>query len=79
MNEGINKLNRRTFGKQIGLTALFPILFKPGETILNLPKSQEQSITSQKLPDEITGRKLSDEERKFTEKFLESYTKNMAD
>jgi hypothetical protein len=62
MNEGSKKLNRRTFGKQIGLTALLPVFFKPDETILNLQQSPQPVTMPQKLPDEVTGRKLTDEE-----------------
>jgi hypothetical protein len=79
MKGEIKKLNRRTFGKQIGLTALLPILFKPGETIINLQQSQQTAVSSQNIPDEITGRKLSEEEIHLTENFLEGYDKSMAD
>jgi hypothetical protein len=71
------KLNRRTFNKQIGLSALIPFVLRPGNSF-TVPRESKQDPKPLATQNEITGRKLTEDEIKLLNNFLLDYNKSMA-
>ncbi len=73
-------MNRRSFGKYIGVAALMPTVLKPKETLADLKILQEGiSETHTSIPDVIAGRLLSEEEKLWMTEFFKNFDKSMAD
>jgi len=72
LEENVNKLSRRTFGKRILAASAVPLL-----RLEPLP-GQTETTPSPIVPDAIAGYKLTAEDKQLAVKFLSTHEKNMS-
>lgn len=68
-------MNRRTFYKILGISAFLPTILKAKDVVDGASIQEEQ--LKKLIPEELSGRILSDEEKEWIEKFLNDYNKSM--
>lgn len=71
-------MNRRSFGKYLGVVTLIPTVLKPTEAIASFQNVQEDIFQSNTLvPDVIAGRTLSEEEKLWMAEFFKNFDESM--